>query len=147
MGHSYELKAQEKPRPWEIHPIWRGFGCIMMLIIPLISYAAATLLIDLNIEQNWGFPVPVEMARTININIPIPLVDLPDINISVPHLLGNLVLGSVLMFIGYGILMLVYTLLFSMMGPSRMGPLDADPVRKRPKKKKKKDWKDETYRY
>ena len=146
MGHGYDFKSQEDTRPWEIHPIWRGFGCIMVLLIPLMAYAAASLIIDLNTEQNWGFPVPVEMARTVDINFALPYVDNPGINLSIPHFYGNLVLGAVLMLIGYGILMFIYILLYSMMGPPRLGPLDAKPVRKKPKKRRR-DWKDERYRY
>jgi hypothetical protein len=147
MGHSqsFQISPQDKQRPWDVHPIWRGFGCLMMLVIPVMAYAGATILIDLNTDLGWGFPVPVEMAKTVDINIPIPIPDVPDIQWSIPHFYGNLLLGAVLMFIGFGLLMLFYTLIYSMMGPSTRGPLDADPVRSRPPKPKK-DWKDRTYR-
>lgn len=26
------------PFPWRVHPIWRGVGCILMVLIPIIAY-------------------------------------------------------------------------------------------------------------
>lgn len=149
MGYqrSFQVSSQEQERPWTVHPVWRGLGCVMLIVIPIMAYAGASLLIDMNMEQNWGFPISTEFSRTVPINIPIPIPNIPDINFEVPHLFGNLLLGGVLMLLGFGILMVFYALLYSMMGPSRKGPLDADPVRTPPKRKKK-DWRngDQTYR-
>jgi hypothetical protein len=138
-GGGYQVHSQAKERPWMVHPIWRGFGCVMLLIIPVMAYAAASLLIDLNFEQQWGIPVPREMYRTIPIDIPSPVAEIPGIYWEVPHLYGNLLLGAVLMLIGFGLLMIFYTLIYSLMGPPRRGPLDAEPVRSTPRKKQK-DW-------
>jgi hypothetical protein len=41
---SYQ-KAKELPRN-EIHPVWRGIGCVMIIITPVISWASAMLLLD-----------------------------------------------------------------------------------------------------
>jgi len=141
MGHSrsFQVSSQEEARPWKVHPIWRGFGCVMILIIPIMSYAGASLLIQMNTEQNWGFPIPYEFSRTVEVNIPSPVAEIPSLYWSVPNLYANLMLGFLLMLIGFGLLMVFYAVIYSMMGPSRLGPLDAKPVRSTPKKKNK-DW-------
>ena len=44
----------------EYHPIWRGVGFAMMILIPIISYAASVLLFNLNLEKRW-VALPVEL--------------------------------------------------------------------------------------
>jgi hypothetical protein len=48
-----QLTSEEKRR---IHPIWRGVGCAMLILFPLIAYAA----MDILLKQSW-FPLPVDM--------------------------------------------------------------------------------------
>ena len=31
--------------PWKVHPIWRGIGCIMAILIPALSFALAAYII------------------------------------------------------------------------------------------------------
>ena len=50
---SYQ-KPKELPRN-EVHPVWRGIGCIIMLITPIISWAAAQVLLDFGKTQHWSF--------------------------------------------------------------------------------------------
>lgn len=51
------ISREERRR---IHPIWRGVGFILMILIPIISYAGAEVLLDLNGQNNW-FPVPSDL--------------------------------------------------------------------------------------
>lgn len=39
-----------------IHPVWRGVGFGLMILIPVISYAAMEVLL----KQSW-FPIPVDL--------------------------------------------------------------------------------------
>ena len=42
----YTLNVSKKEeRPWTIHPVWRGIGCIWLIILPVMSYIASWLLI------------------------------------------------------------------------------------------------------
>jgi hypothetical protein len=52
------ISREERRR---IHPVWRGVGFVMMILIPVISYAAAEVLLDLNGKNNW-FPVPSDLV-------------------------------------------------------------------------------------
>lgn len=116
--------AQSKPRPWRVHPVWRGIGCAMIVILPVMSYAGAVEIMRANIEKRWVV-LPADFMKTVTI----PYV------FSVPHLFANLAVALLLLVIGYGILVILYSAIYSMIGPKR-SPLDAPPP-KRPKKRRR----------
>jgi hypothetical protein len=109
--------ASTKP-PWKVHPVWRGIGCLMLVIIPVMSYAGAVLLVQANIEQRW-LTIPREFMRQVSI----PYLG------TVDHLIAVLIVTLVLMFIGFGALMVIYALMSRMAGWTDKGPLDAPPER------------------
>lgn len=51
------ISRKERQR---IHPVWRGVGCVFMILIPIIGYAGASVLLDLNGKNNW-FPLPADL--------------------------------------------------------------------------------------
>jgi hypothetical protein len=114
----YSRRPPPKPRPWKIHPIWRGIGCLMLIIIPILAYAGGVLLVEANSKQGW-VPVPGEFMRSVN---------LPAIGV-VRHLVATLFVTLLLTFIGFGGLMILYALIYRLVGPPSLGPLDAPPVR------------------
>jgi hypothetical protein len=95
-----------------------------MILIPIISYAGAVLLVQANLQQGW-LPVPVELSRAVNL----PFVG------STPYLLANLVMTAVLTLIGFGVLTSLYSLIYRLVGPSSLGPLDAPPERRHRKRR------------
>jgi hypothetical protein len=109
-----------KPRPWKIHPIWRGIGCFLLILVPIVAYAGGELLIAANQQQGW-FPLPAEMLRAISL----PLLG------RVPHLIASVVVTLLLSFAGFGILTVFYALVYQLFGPPRLGPMDAPPIRAR----------------
>lgn len=111
-------------RPWKVHPIWMGIGCLLLILIPIISYAGAALLVETNIEAKW-IAVSSDLMRTITI---------PAVGLKVPHLLANLLLAAVLALIGFGVLMVIYAILYSLIGPEKYSPLDSPPVKESPKR-------------
>lgn len=116
---TYSQRALEKPRPWRVHPIWRGIGCIFMIIIPVMSYAGAYMLVRWDIKSKY-IPIPHEFAMTINI----PLIG------RVPYLGANLIVTLVLALVGFGVLMSIYALVYRLVGPQG-SPLDAPPIRRK----------------
>lgn len=34
------------PFPWRVHPIWRGVGCILLIVVPIIAFGLSETLID-----------------------------------------------------------------------------------------------------
>ena len=118
---SYNRRTPLDERPWTIHPIWRGIGCVFMLLIPIMAYAGSILLIQANREQGW-IPMPAELMGTIT---------LPWIG-KVDHLIANLIVTLLLSLVGFAILSFFYSIVYRIMNPDPLGPLDAKPVRSRP---------------
>ncbi len=116
----YGRNQPPSPRPWRVHPVWRGIGCVMMVIIPIVSYTGAALLVEANRHQGW-LPMPAELMTTVSI----PYL------IAIPHLFANLLVTVVLIFIGYGGLMILYALFYRLVGPPSLSPLDAPPERRK----------------
>lgn len=117
--------SRMQERPWKIHPIWRGIGCLMMILIPIMAYAGAVVLVQANLEQGW-LPMPRELIQTVTL----PLVG------EVKQFYAVVIVTALLMIIGFGVVTILYSLIYSAVGPPRLGPLDAPPVRNSPKKKK-----------
>jgi hypothetical protein len=110
----------EIPRnlPYRIHPIWRGIGCLMLVIIPIMAYAGAVLLLEANTANGWLY-IPPEL------NVP-PVI--PYINYMLPVTGATLVAAILLALAGFGVLMMIYALMYSVVGPPK-NPLDAPPER------------------
>lgn len=104
-----------------MHPIWRGIGCVTFVLGPVIAYAGGRLLVDLNREMRW-VAMPYELMR------PVPILDLA----TVDHLYADLLVALVLLLLGFALVSVVYGIIYSVLGPSRYGPLDADPHRDLP---------------
>lgn len=94
-----------------IHPIWRGVGCGLIVLIPLISYFLAEAFLLENQKRGWVvFP-----SEWILANVPDPLI----INKIATTIAFALIL--------YAILTLVTFITFRLFAPSRYGPLDVPP--------------------
>jgi len=121
----YNPRSRMPEQPWRIHPVWRGIGCLLLVIIPAVSYAGAVLLIEANLEYQW-LPISFDLAKT---------VVLPFIG-KVPFFYARLILTGLLVLIGYGVVVMLYSILYSFIGPPRYGPLDAPPERRRPPRRR-----------
>ena len=122
----YNDRSRMAERPWKIHPIWRGIGCLLMLMIPVMAYAGAVVLVRENSEQKW-LPMPAELMQTVNI----PYLG------DVRAFFAVLIVTVLLMIIGFGVVTILYSLIYSAFGPPRLGPLDAPPVRTSPARRKR----------
>jgi hypothetical protein len=107
----------------------------MLILIPIMSYAGAALIVNANLLDQLGIPLSSspELMRARSLN-PIPQyltipVDIP----VVEHLFANLMVAVVLMMLGFAIVMVIYALLYRVMGPSQLGPMDAKPIRRKPR--------------
>jgi hypothetical protein len=116
----YERPEIEKKDPLEVHPIWRGIGCIFLIIMPIVAYAGALLLLEANGRQNW-VRVPVELSQSVSL----PVLG------AMPHLYATLVVTAILLVLGFGLLTIVFAIFNSAFGPPRYGPYDAPPARRR----------------
>jgi hypothetical protein len=95
----------------------------MMILIPVLSYAASVLLVQENLKRKW-LPIPEEFARPVTI----PMIG------TYAYFFAYLSVAFVLSLIGFALLTAIYSLVYSLAGPPRYGPLDSPPVRSRPEK-------------
>ncbi len=113
----------------EVHPIWRGIGCIMMVVIPLISFGLAVFTVNLAVAQDWpmpyqlmGYPVMPTLLMKSDALVPIMMFIQGQQNLYAILLLTVayiVVLGA--------IVAAVYSFVYRFVGPPRYGPLDAPP--------------------
>jgi hypothetical protein len=122
----FSRPVQVRERPWEVHPVWRGIGCLLMIIIPFMAYAGADLLVKANLENGW-IAVPFELATTVTI---------PLINLSVPNLYAILLVAVLLAIIGFGVLTIFNALIYRVAHPSQLDMFNAPPERRKPRRKK-----------
>ena len=125
--NKYEHSAQATARPYKVHPVWQGIGCLLLILIPLLSYAGAVLLVNENLTRHW-VPAPALLLQTVAI---------PVIGLRVPHLYANLLTAFLLALIGFAVVTMFYSIMYSALGPSRYGPLDAHPDEFRPRKRRR----------
>ena len=107
-------QTSRRSGPSSVHPIWRGIGCILLILVPIISFAGAKLLVQENIKQHW-IDIPQEMLGSFSV----PVVG--------RVLFADLAVWIILIVIGFGILTVVYALFYRLLGPSRYGPLESPP--------------------
>jgi hypothetical protein len=128
-----------KPRIVGVHPVMRGIGCIMMVVVPILAYGIALLLIDYGIQHGW--PIPPNWLRPIT--IPALLLKLRGLESFWNFLLAQNNLIAVVIFttaitvvIG-GLMSIIYGYIYSIFGPPRYGPQDAPPIRIKVKRYKR----------
>jgi hypothetical protein len=119
-------------------PIWRGIGCLLIVLVPIISFAAADLSLPFFRAQGM---VPRELLTT-----PQPpewLGILPVLESAYWFVFGKQGILAILVltiiytiFLG-GILSVLYAFMYQMTTPSRYGPMDAPPPRVKVKKYKR----------
>lgn len=112
---------EKKPRKQkEPHPIWRGIGFLMLIIVPFMSWAAATLLLDENSKQHW-----VYFERSMIAPGPYPLLYI------------QIFLTIILSIFVFALIYFVYFTIYRFTGPSRYGPMDVPRGNERVKKYKR----------
>jgi hypothetical protein len=106
------------PEKRGVHPIWRGIGFIMALLIPFLSYIGALILLDENTKNGW-FPIPGDLIS--------PFFE--------PYLYIKIMLTVALIFVFYAIFLFVAAILNRILAPPRYTIYDAPPQIFRGKKK------------
>lgn len=130
MGKYTSYTQKEIPPKGETHEIWSGFGCVIMLIIPVISYASGMLTVNWIIDNDLRI-IPRELLGT---------PQLPDIvykseglgflflwMTDIKNLYAYIAVGLVYMLLISGVVSVIYAAVYRAIGPSRYTPLDAPP--------------------
>lgn len=97
-----------------IHPIWRGIGCFLLILLPVLAFVGSKLLVQRNFELRW-----IELPRELQLWFVVPVVGRVYI--------ADLALTIIMLVVVFGVATLVYALLYRLMGPPRHGPLDSPP--------------------
>jgi len=130
MGKYGLFKQEMYKRPYDVHPIWRGIGCFMMILIPLMAIVGAMVMIDEGTKAGW--PIPQELLgypQMPSMAYQIPVIDKIALTISsVNNLYGIIAFSMVFMVLGFAVISMVYSFAFKVMGPPRYTPLDAPEV-------------------
>ena len=132
-------RKPSKPRTVGVHPVMRGIGCIMMVVIPILAYGAAVLLVNYGGRQRW--PIPPEWLGRITIH-PL-LLQLRNLDpiwnflLRQNNLIANLVFAAAITVVVGGLMSILYGYIYSIFGPPRYGPQDAPPIRVKVKRYKR----------
>lgn len=134
----YTFTEARREKAKETPAIWRGFGCLLMIIIPIMSYAASVITIQ-SVYVNSPALIPRELLIRADVPrfvwqyLPVLAAFLQKI-LNNPFLWVNLAGMVVYMLIFSGIISIIYAWLFRAFGPPRYGRLDAPPTRKKSRK-------------
>lgn len=127
-------------RRWAIHPVWRGIGCVMILIIIVVGYALAKEFTDYN-QKTQKFGLPDQLYKPVYITYTkyIPALKQDDVvNKLLAHVkYGYLIFGAIFMFIGFGAFSFAYSAIYRVSGPARYSPIDSPEVRKPPRMRRR----------
>ena len=117
------------PKPEGPHAIWRGIGCLMMLLIPIISVALGYETVNYVLKQGWI--LPYQLLGT---------PQLPDFFYKsggllqvfgplthIQNLYAHLAAGILYMILLGGLVSVIYAVMYRIAGPNRWGPTDAPP--------------------
>lgn len=131
----YQRPKQE--RPTGSRPIWRGIGCLMAIILPVVGYFSSLELLIKGLEKGWPIPITLlgyvefpkwvwKYAVTTNLLSPIA---------NFPNFYAILVFTIVISILLSGIFSLVYSIIYRLVGPPQLSEVDAPPVKGRKIKK------------
>ncbi len=127
---------REKPVSQGPHFIWRGLGCLMMIIIPVISFASAFELVKYGLANGW--PIPYQLLGTPKLPEIFYKVDALWLIFGrltgIQHLYAYAAIGFLVMIMISGVISVIYAAAYRVLGPSRWGPMDMPPPKFRPKK-------------
>jgi hypothetical protein len=120
---NYQEHRGRERRKETIHPIWRGVGFLMMVLIPVVSYAAVDVLLKGNAQNNW-LPIPLDLLARPG--------DLLYRYIPDPMLYIKAIMFVIIVLLLYFVFTLVSFMVTSMtLGSTRRDPYYVPPVQRR----------------
>ncbi|HUH96397.1 MAG TPA: hypothetical protein VLZ89_03505 [Anaerolineales bacterium] len=116
------------PRVERPHPVWRGIGCILMILVPILSFALAEITIQSSWAQKYipyqllGYPVmPASLWKLGFLN---PILGFLQ---SLPNLYGIVIFLLFYALLIGALVSVASAFLYRFVGPPRFGPQDAEP--------------------
>ena len=130
------MERGKRERPWKIHPVWRGIGCFMIILVPIMAWVGA----DVFMKTNRIIPFPADMYKPIVLSYS---EDMTFMNNAIRSLngflaqftVGQLLLTFMFLFIGFGIIAIIYAMMYRVVGPPRYGRFDSPPIKGKPRRR------------
>jgi hypothetical protein len=99
---SFEFRdtIAKREREKELHPAWRGVGCLLLVLLGLAAYAAAGWFLVANQQNGWIY-LPPALYYPPYVPSFVP-----------PGMVLRLAVALLVMVFGYGLLSFVYAVLF-----------------------------------
>lgn len=129
--HTQYQREKKRAQRGQVHPVMRGIGCILLVLIPIIAYGTAVLLVNYGITNGW--PIPPNWLGTPEVH---PLLwRLRGLEVILTfiqaqtNLMANLIFAIAIAVFIFGVLSIIYGFLFRLLGPPQYGPTDVPPAR------------------
>ncbi len=124
----YERKTNRTKKA--MNPIWRGIGCIMIFVVPLMAYGLAVLFVPA-IEAS-GL-LPHELFRRVILpewTYTTPVIGPAASFISsIDNLWGMIMFFFIFLLVLSGVFSMLYAGIYQIVGPQQYSPLDAEPTK------------------
>ncbi len=126
-------RKYERPenRSSKFHPIWRGIGCLLIVIVPFMSYILALDVVRIGLKKGW--PIPPELLGQIKFPVWIWKVNILTILAAYITKINNLgailAVFLILLLMFSGIITSLYAGFYRVVGPPRYSPIDAPPYK------------------
>ena len=119
----------------EMNPVWRGVGCILMVVVPLMAYGFTIIFVPPLIATGY---VPREILG----NVRFPdwvfhyrfLVQPAGFISSITNLWMYLITFFMMLLILSSVISLIYAMVYALFGPPPYSEFDAPPSKYKPKK-------------
>lgn len=115
------VRREEVQIPWEVHPVWRGVGCVLFIAIPVMAFAGSGLIVDFFFQE---YPLPYELRATKVIAGQV-----------VTYFWTKVGLSTIVTVGGFTAIATLYAVMYRMSGSTQRGPLDSPPIRRRRRRK------------
>ena len=129
-------KVAPPPRNRDVHPLMRGIGCIMMVIVPILAYGSAVLLVNYGASRGW--PIPPNWLGTPTFHPLLwrlqGLTTVLGFLQAQTNLIANIVFAIAITVLVGGVMSIIYGYIYKLFGPPQYGPTDAPPERIKVKK-------------
>jgi hypothetical protein len=114
----YRAREKEREKAKRLNPMWRAIGCVVILALAGGGYLFAEWFLNQNAANHW-IPIPAEFIRLSF------APSLPD------GIVIKLMFAIIFMIIAYGVLSVIYAILF----PIVPGETDHPPLKPRPRRR------------
>jgi hypothetical protein len=129
--YSSYSKPKPKPKLDTVHPVMRGIGCIMIVVVPILSYGIAVLLVNYGYAHGWPIPptwfgpprFPDLLWKLQGLQVLLTFLTAQS------NLKANVIFTIALIVVIGGIMSVIYGYMYTLFGPPRYGPQDEPPIR------------------